>query len=306
MKAILQSLLFIAAALFAPSGTSDAAAARLRVVTFTTDLKSIAESIGGDRVRVDSLVPPGFDADHYVARPSDLYKLHRAQLFLMIGLGFESHAGGHLFQQIANPKLIYADMSHRVPLLDVAAGPVDYSFGDIHPLGNPHYQLNPEVGAIVARNVYTALIHADPDGRGYYEANLKAFEERLGQAMARWRKQMEPYKGARFMPYHNSWSYFAQAFDLVIPATIESKPGFVPSPARVQEVIEIARAENVRLVVTEPYYEVAIAKLVAEQVGIPYLVLTINVGGSPEQKDYISMIDHIVREFVRALGGRGN
>ena len=114
---------------------------------------------------------------------------------------------------------------------------------------------------------------------------------------------MAPFAGTAFIPYHESWSYFARAFRLTIPTTIENKPGFAPSPSRVHEVIEIAKKEKVRAIVTEPYYDVSIAQLIATEAGVPCLNLTIDVGGTSEQKDYISMIDYVVNQFVKAFSG---
>lgn len=281
-------------------------AAALKVVTTTTDLAAIVATVGGDKVEVQALVPPGFNADLYDPRPSDLFKIHRAHLFVEVGLGLEEWARD-LVNEANNSELIKADVSYQVPLLDVPKTRVDFSFGDIHPYGNPHYQLDPEDGRVMARNIFNALSYADPADRDYFAANRSAFDQRLGEAEAKWRREMAPYAGTKFIPYHESWDYFARAFNLKISATIESKPGFVPSPARVQEVIELSKREGVRLIVTEPYYDVSIAQLVAQQVGVPWLSLTIDVGGAPAQKDYISMIDYLVSRFVAALSGhRGN
>src|SRR5512137_365909 len=122
-----------------------ACAEALRVVTTTTDLQSLTQSVGGNKVEVESLVPGGFNADFYDPRPSDLFKIHRARLFIQIGLGLEDWARD-LVNESNNSDLIKADVSYQVPLLDVPRGRVDFSFGDIHPYGNPHYQLDPEDG----------------------------------------------------------------------------------------------------------------------------------------------------------------
>jgi zinc/manganese transport system substrate-binding protein len=283
----------------------DAQAGPLKIVTTTTDLASIATAIGGDKVDVQALVPGGFNADFYDPRPSDLFKIHRARMFVQVGLGLEEWARD-LVNEANNADLIKADVSYQVPLLDIPKGRVDYSFGDIHPYGNPHYQLDPEAGRVVARNIFNALAYADPANKDYFASNLAAFDQRLTEAEAKWRQQMAPYAGTKFIPYHESWDYFARAFNMRIPGTIESKPGFVPSPARVQEVVELAKREGVKAIVTEPYYEVSIAQLIAEQAGIPLLNLTIDVGGTPEQKDYISMIDYVVARFVAALSGHAD
>ena len=280
----------------------DVQAGPLKIITTTTDLASIAAAIGGDKVDVQALVPGGFNADFYDPRPSDLFKIHRARLFVQVGLGLEEWARD-LVNEANNADLIKADVSYQVPLLDIPKGRVDYSFGDIHPYGNPHYQLDPDAGRVVARNIFNALAYADPANKDYFASNLAAFDQRLTVAEAKWRRQMAPYAGTKFIPYHESWDYFARAFNLRIPGTIESKPGFVPSPARVQEVVELTKREGVKVIVTEPHYEVSIAQLIAEQAGIPLLNLTIDVGGTPEQKDYISMIDYVVARFVAALSG---
>jgi zinc/manganese transport system substrate-binding protein len=292
-----------AAAVLALCALAPAAwAGKVKVVTTTTDLASLAETVGGDRVSVVALVPGGFNADFYSPRPSDLFKIHEARLFIEIGLGLEEWARD-LVNESNNANLIKAQVSYQIPLMDVPQGKVDYSFGDIHPYGNPHYQLDPEDGRIMARNICNALSYADPADKGYFEGNLAAFDDRLTEAEKKWRAEMAPFAGTTFIPYHESWSYFARAFKLSIPTAIEAKPGFVPSPARIQEVIEIAKRDHVKLIVTEPYYDVSIAKLVAEQAGIPYLNLDISVGGIPQQHDYISMIDYIVSQFVEALSG---
>ena len=125
----------------------------------------------------------------------------------------------------------------------------------------------------------------------------------LSAAAKKWDAEMAPFAGTKFVPYHESWDYFARAFKLQIPETIESKPGFAPSPARVEQVIQFCKQQNVKLIVTEPYYDVSVAQLIAKEAGIPYLNLYIDVGGDPQQKDYISMIDYIVTQFVATLSG---
>jgi zinc/manganese transport system substrate-binding protein len=294
-------LLFLAVVIGAQFALNTAAWAEpLEVVTTTTDLSSLTRAVGGDKVEVQALVPEGFNADLYSPRPSDLFKIHQARLFIQIGLGLEDWARD-LVNEANNANLVKAEVSTQIPLLDVPKGRVDYSFGDIHPYGNPHYQLDPEDGRIMARNIFNALSYVDPADKEYFASNLASFETQLTAAEKKWSAEMAPYAGTAFVPYHESWDYFARAFKLTIPETIESKPGFVPSPARIEQVIQTCKQQHVRLIITEPYYDVSIAKLVAQQTGIPYLDLYIDVGGTPQQKDYISMIDYIVTQFVAAL-----
>jgi zinc/manganese transport system substrate-binding protein len=301
-----KALSFFMGILFLSLATN-APAAKLRVVTTTVYIASLAQTIGGDQVDVHALVPAGFDADAYSPRPQDLFKVHQAKLFIMIGLNLEDWARD-LVTAANNPDLIKAEIYKGIPLLDVPKGEVNYGFGDIHPFGNPHFQLNPQDGRLMARNVKEALIFADPADKALFEKNLADFETRLTQAEARWQSAMAPYKGMAFLPYHESWDYFAEAFHLVIaepPKSIEEKPGFVPSPRRVQEVVKTAKEANVKVIITEPYYDVSVARTVAERLSIPYLSISLyDIGLNPKEQDYISMMDVIVNQVAQALHGQ--
>ncbi len=281
-------------------------AARIAVVTTTVYTASLASTIGGDKVDVQSLVPAGFNADTYAARPQDLFKIHKAKLFIMIGLNLEDWARD-LINAANNPNLAKAEIYHGIPLLDVPKNTIDYSFGDIHPNGNPHFQLNPEDGRIMARNIATALEYVDPADKELFVKNLADFEAELSKAENRWNAEMLPFKGTAFIPYHESWTYFAQAYGLQIPEppkTIEEKPGFVPSPRRIEEVVQLARDKKVKVIITEPYYDVSIAKTVADQLSVPCLNISLyDIGLDPQQKNYIEMVDSVVDKFVKALGG---
>jgi zinc/manganese transport system substrate-binding protein len=283
-------------------------AARFHVITTTDYTAALAREIAGDKAEVETLVPPGFNADLYSPRPQDLFKIHRANLFIMIGLNLEDWARD-VVNAADNPNLAKAEIYHGIKLLDIPKGNVDYSFGDIHPFGNPHFQLDPEAGRIMARNIHEALVYMDPADKTTFDKNLANFEAKLAEGEKRWSAEMAPFKGMAFIPYHESWDYFAEAYHLIIPEppkTIEEKPGFVPSPRRVEEVVQLAKDKNVKLIVTEPYYDVSIAKTIAERLGIPFLNISLyDIGLNPQEKDYISMMDYTIHQFAQAMGGHG-
>ena len=280
-------------------------AARFHVITTTDYTGALTKAVAGDRAEVESLVPPGFNADLYSPRPQDLFKIHRARLFIMIGLNLEDWARD-VVNAADNPNLAKAEIYHGIKLLDIPKGQIDYSFGDIHPYGNPHFQLDPEAGRIMARNIREALVAVDPTDKETFDKNLAAFESKLTEAEKRWKAEMAPFKGQAFIPYHESWDYFAEAYGLVIPEppkSIEEKPGFVPSPRRVEEVARIAKDKNVKLIVTEPYYDVSVAKTISERLGIPFLNISLyDIGLNPKETDYFSMMDYTIGEFVKAMG----
>ncbi len=288
---------------------ASARAGKMRVLTTTVYTASLAKTIGGDKVSVESLVPPGFNADNYSPRPQDLFKIHKAKLFMMIGLNLEDWARD-LVSAANNPDLVEAELYHGIKLLDKPAGSVDFSFGDIHPFGNPHFQTDPEAGRILAKNIAEALGVADPADKDLFAKNLADFEAKLTVAEKGWKEKLAPYKGTSILTYHESWDYFAEYFGFPIPVppkTIEEKPGFVPSPRRVEEVIRLAKDKNVKLIVTEPYYDVSIAQTIADRLGVPMLNFDLyGIGLDPKETDYISMVDDVVSQVAQKLGGHGH
>ena len=288
---------------------SGAWAGRMSVITTTVYTASLAKTIGGDKVDVVSLVPPGFNADNYSPRPQDLFKIHKAKLFIMIGLNLEDWARD-LVSAANNPDLVEAEIYHGIKLLDKPTGNVDFSFGDIHPFGNPHFQTDPEAGRVMAKNIEESLGVADPADKALFAKNLADFETKLTAAEKRWKAEMAPYKGTAVLTYHESWDYFVEYFELTIPVppkTIEEKPGFVPSPRRVEEVIRLAKDKNVKVIVTEPYYDVSIGQAIADRLEVPMLNIDLYaIGINPKQTDYISMVDDVVNQFVKALGSHAH
>src|SRR5262250_2665765 len=139
-----------------------AAAKKLNVVTATTDMASLAQEVGGDRISVDAIAR-GYQDPHFVeAKPSFLLKLRQADLLIVVGLQLEIGWLPPLITQSGNPRVQvgaagYLDASQFAEILEVPQGTVTRAEGDVHPLGNPHYWLDPENGRRIARGIANKL-----------------------------------------------------------------------------------------------------------------------------------------------------
>jgi zinc/manganese transport system substrate-binding protein len=164
------------------------AAAKLKVVTTTTDLKSIVESIGGDKVEV-SCLGTGREDPHFIdAKPSYMLIAREADLWVRVGLELEIGYEGLILDGARNPKIRigapnHLDASEGVLRLELPTGKIDRSMGDIHPQGNPHYWLDPLNMRIVAKNVNARLSKLDPSDAPYFAERLKGFQKQLDEAM---------------------------------------------------------------------------------------------------------------------------
>src|SRR5690349_5766181 len=157
---------------------------RLNVVTTTEDLASIAREIGGDRVTVESIAR-GYQDPHFVeAKPSFILKLQKADLLIVVGRELEIGWIPPLVQQSRNGKIQvgaggYLDASLQAQILEMPTGQITRAMGDVHPLGNPHYWLDPENGKRIAKEIADKLSQLRPNDRAYFEGRLTDFNGRL-------------------------------------------------------------------------------------------------------------------------------
>lgn len=279
----------------------------INVLTTTEDLKSVTEAIGGDKVKADSL-GRGYQDPHFIdAKPSFMMKAKNADLFIRVGLELEIGYEDLIIDGSRNKKIRigepgHLDASEGVGLLEVpTTARVDRSMGDVHPMGNPHYWLDPENMRIVAGNIARRLSELSPGNKKYFEDNLAAFNKKMDGKMAEWSKEMEPFRGSPIAIYHRSWPYFVDRFGLVVACELEPKPGIPPSPAHLKEVIDIMKRDKVGVILMEVFYDEKPAQFVADQTGAKVIIVPNSVGATKEANDYFSMMDTIVDKLSEAL-----
>src|SRR5436190_10735234 len=202
------------------------AQSKLTVVTTTEDLAAIAREVGGDHITVDSIAK-GYQDPHFVeAKPSFILKLQKADVLILVGRELEIGWLPPLIQQSRNSKIQaggpgYLDASLQAQILEVPTGTVTRAEGDVHPLGNPHYWMDPENGKIIAQEISDRFVKLQPGDRAYFEQRLKDFSGRLADAEKRWLGTMAPYKGIKVITYHRSFPNFAARFGLDIVGYVE-------------------------------------------------------------------------------------
>jgi ABC-type Zn uptake system ZnuABC Zn-binding protein ZnuA len=112
---------------------------------------------------------------------------------------------------------------------------------------------------------------------------------------------MAPYKGTRLVTYHRSWPNFMERFGLQVMGYVEPKPGIPPSPSHTLELITDMKAQGVKLIVVEPYFDKKTPSAIATQTGGSVLELAPSVGGEKTVTDYISLFDYDIKLLQGAL-----
>ena len=302
MKRILLTLILALAFI----GTS-VQAAPLKVVTTIQDLASLTNEVGGDRVTVTAIAR-GYQDPHFVEpKPSFLLLLRGADLLEVVGLELEIGWLPPLLDQSRNPNIRpgskgYLDVSNGVEILDRPTGVVNRSMGDVHPMGNPHYWLDPANAVRIAIQIEKKLEELRPADAAYFQQRLNSFKVHINEANKQWQAQFAPYRGSKIVTYHNSWPNFAKHFGLNVVGYVEPKPGVPPSPSHTFELMNLMKAQGVKAIAMEPYFDTKTPQSVATNAGAKVVILYPSVGGAKTgTDDYFQTIQTNLKNLMKAL-----
>lgn len=284
-------------------------APKLRIVAATSDLAAFATEVGGDRVEVESLALGVQDPHSVPGKPSYYLKLQHADLLMVAGLELDAgwltgrHHVSSAIGQSGNARIQpgaagYFDASVHAEILEAPTQPF---VRDIHPLGNPHYWLDPENGRRIAAALTEHLSKLRPEDSMYFENRFRQFSERLSSAEEVWDKKMLPYTGRRVVTYRRSWSNFLKRFRLVSVGEIEPSPGIAPSKRHTRQLVNLMKSENVKVILVEPYFELKTPNNIARQTGAEVIVMPSSVGGENGITDYLMLFDYDVALLTKAF-----
>jgi ABC-type Zn uptake system ZnuABC Zn-binding protein ZnuA len=193
----------------------------------------------------------------------------------------------------------------KAAILEIPQGNITRAMGDVHPLGNPHYWMDPENGKRIADEIADKLGELRSGDRAYFQQQAAGFKSRLDEAEKRWLSLMAPYKGTKMVTYHRSFPNFAERFGLDIVGYVEPKPGIPPTPQHTLDLINEMKRQNVKLVVVEPYFDLKTPNSIGRETGAQVLVLPPSVGGVKEASDYFKLFDYDINLLVDAIKKSG-
>jgi ABC-type Zn uptake system ZnuABC Zn-binding protein ZnuA len=195
----------------------------------------------------------------------------------------------------------YLDMSQFCQVMEVPTGAITRAMGDVHPLGNPHYWLDPENGRRMAKALQAKFSEMQNGDAAYFAEHEADFEKRLTEAEKGWDAKMAPYAGRKVVTYHRSFSNFAARFKLAISDYVEPKPGIPPTPSHTLEVINHMKQDGIKLILVEPYFDMRTPNSIAQQTGGTAIVLLPSVGGEKPVTNYFQLFDYDVNLLTAAF-----
>jgi len=195
----------------------------------------------------------------------------------------------------------YLDASQFAEILEIPQGTVTRAEGDVHPLGNPHYWLDPDNGRRIARGIANKLSEADPGDDAYFQQRFQDFDKRLTGAEQKWDAEMKPYHGRKVVTYHRSFPNFAKHFGLDVIGYVEPRPGIPPTPTHTVELIQLMRRENCKVVLVEPYFDLKTPQSIGRETGAQVVVYLPSVGGEKGVDDYFKLFDYDIDLLIKAF-----
>lgn len=261
---------------------------KINVVTTFSTLNSFVEGVGGDRVQVQNLVPIGASPEDYQPSPQDIATLSRAQLVVENGSGIETWLE-HTISSAGNPNMQRITLSDGLPHID----------------HNPHLWMDPVLARAYVEKIRAALAHIDPQHASEYDRNAKAYDAQLADLQTWIGKQIAtiPPQRRTMIVFHNAWDYYNRRFGIQTIGVIELSPGQDPNPEYIGQLVDRARAHNVRAVFSEPEYSPKLAQTLARSAGIRIVsnLYDDSIGNDPRVHDYPSMLRYDTGVIVQAM-----
>ena len=296
-----------AALLVAGAALASAAASAepLRIVTTIQPLGLVVRELGGERVVVSVLVPPGASPHIFEPQPSDVESLVAARLIIEVGGGLDGWVHPLLAAASAKPeRLTLLDLPGLEPLPAAPGGHVDAGPHDAAHRLDPHAWLDPiRVRDVLVPALAAKLAALDPPGGAAYAASRDRFVVRLTALDAEIRATLADH-GRSFLAFHGAWRYFAKRYDLTEVGVIEEAPGEEPTPRELGALARRARDARVSAILIEPQLSPRIAQMLARDLGVA--LVTVDPSGDPSdpaRASYTGLMLWNAQAFARALEG---
>jgi ABC-type Zn uptake system ZnuABC Zn-binding protein ZnuA len=213
--------------------------------------------------------------------------------------------GVHIY---GNPHLQTSPINARVIAKNIATG-----LSNIDPEGRAIYAANYErFCAEIDRRLYgqelLSLVGAEtlnrmaerPDRLWTFLEGQQYQGRPLSDRVGGWLQKGRPFRGQKAVAYHKNWAYFSELFGLKIRNYVEPRPSIPPSPRHVEEVITQMRDEHIGVIIAANYYDETQINTIAQRVGAKAVIIPMGVHGTPEARDYFSLIDVIVTRIAAA------
>lgn len=278
--------------------SSTTAKAKVKVIATVYPVYEFAKQIGGDKVEVEMLVPPGAEPHDWEPKAKDLAKIKSAKLFLYHGAGLEPWSN----------KLLSREVLGDVPALEAAQGIrliEDEGRGEDQHGSDPHIWLDPVLAQQEVNNIAAALAQVDPGNKEYYQVNAQKYNAELANLDNEYREVLANISRRDIVTSHNAFGYLAQRYNLYQKAIMGLSPDAEPTPEKMAQVVKFCREHFVKYIFFETLVSPKLAQTIAQETGAQILVLNPIEGLAAEDmkagKNYVSLMRENLTNLKKSL-----
>ncbi len=270
-------VLVLAIALTAPAiscGPKKEGMGNMGVVVTISPMADFVENVGGDKVDVTVMVPPGASPHSYEPSPSQMVAVSEAEMYVKVGSGVEFELEWMDEVVEANRDMLVVDSSAGVELID----------------SDPHIWNSPANAKIMVENIYDGLATIDPDNASFYAENRDDYLKELDILDGYIHHKLDQFTNRNFIVYHPAFGYFASEYDLNQIAV--ERGGKEPTPQVIQDCVDKAKQYDLQYVFVEPQFATDSCETIAREIGGQ----TLPIDSLPET--YIANMGRIVDALV--------
>jgi zinc/manganese transport system substrate-binding protein len=285
--------------------TATPASAVLNVLTCEPEWAALTTELAGDLASVTSATTGAQDPHHVQARPSLLSLARNADLLVCTGAELEIGWLTLLQHKTGNPKIQdgaegYFMASDAVTMLGIPTV-LDRSQGDVHAMGNPHIQTDPNNITNVAAELNRRLQQIDPQNAGVYQQRYEDFDQRWKAAIKHWDQQAAKLRGKHTIVHHESWVYMNEWLGLKEVATLEPKPGIPPTTEHLSDLLQKMQHDPADAIIYAAYQSSRSAHWLSEKTGIKAVELPFTVGGIEGVNTLFDLFDETIKRLTGAM-----
>jgi len=253
------------------------------IVTILPEAEFV-EKVGGDKVKVTTIVPPGADPHTYEPLPSQLIQVSKAKMYAEVGSGIEFELAWMDKIKDMNRKMLVINCSEGIKLISAREENIN---------GNdPHVWVSPKNAKIMVENIYKGLIQIDPENNKYYATNKEKYLQELDKLDIEIRKTLSEKKNRKIMVYHPAWGYFCREYGLE-QISIQ-KEGKEPTPQGIANLIKQAKEKNIKIIFVSPQYNTKNAEVIAREINGQVVII------DPLDKNYIENLYKVLEALQKA------
>lgn len=265
-----------------PGNSTGSKYGQIGVVVTVGPQEEFVKRVGGERVNVTVMVPPGADPHTYEPLPNQMKQVQNAQIYFQVGSDVEFELAWMDKLTSINPQMKLVNTSTGIQLIPNTAESEEGS--------DPHVWVSPRNAKVMVENIYQSLVQADPENKDYYTTNRDEYLKELDELDKNIIQKLSGKNNTKIMVYHPAWAYLCKDYNLQ-QISIE-QDGKEPTPQAIVSLVDTARRENIKVVFVSPEFSTSNAQVIASEIGGKVVAV------DPLSNDYLKNMQKVAEAFA--------